>query len=204
MTDAVRTQNPVARLLARPPAALLTPAAALILALCVLALGGALLMQFVGGVTPCKLCHIQRYPYIPAALLSLAALSAGYWPGLDARRAAHAGALLLLLAGVGLAISGGYGVYHVGVEQGWWPGPADCSGSAMPESFAALQALLAKGEQFVRCDEVPWSLFGLSLAAFNTMIAIPGAALAWAAALNHLWPRRAARPAAAPSEAGHV
>ncbi|MFP3944510.1 MAG: disulfide bond formation protein B [Alphaproteobacteria bacterium] len=137
-------------------------------------IAGALFLEHVLGVLPCKLCLVQRYPHYAIFGLSLAGLAAGA-ARLPSRRLADMRAALLFAAGIAFLYTGGYGVFHTGVERGWWPGPADCSGSALPESTAALDTLLAQGEEFVRCDAPPWTVLGLSLANYNTLISLPAA-----------------------------
>jgi disulfide bond formation protein DsbB len=125
--------------------------------------GGALLFQYVGGVQPCELCLYQRWPYYGVIVLAVLALVAG-----DRRvsLAILALAALAFLAGAALAF------YHVGVEQHWFAGPSACSGAQITgASVADLKAqLLARPP--VRCDEVAWSLFGVSLAGWNLLASI--------------------------------
>lgn len=148
-------------------------------------LAAALFYQFAAGIEPCKLCIIQRYPHYAVLALGAAGLAPGAWK-MPRGRLADLRALILGAAGIALAVTGGYGVYHTGAERGWWPGPADCTGSALPESIGALNALLAEGEAFVRCDEVPWSFLGLSMASYNALISFTGAVFVIAIAAAHL------------------
>ncbi|MFQ5348677.1 MAG: disulfide bond formation protein B [Rhodothalassiaceae bacterium] len=135
-------------------ALLLSAAAAAVLA-------AALFFQHVLGYNPCALCYWQRGPYYAALALFLPPLLFG-------RRAivpVLAVAALLFFADA--AIAG----YHVGVEQGWWAGPATCSASGLPDDpAAALDQILAA--PVVRCDEIPWSFLGLSMAGWNMLIAL--------------------------------
>lgn len=129
----------------------------LVLIASVAVVGLALLSQYVGGLQPCELCLLQRWPYYVAIGLSLLALAAG-------RRAVTVAVValcaLLFLAGAALAF------YHVGVEQLWFAGPTACTGTIHATSVAELKAqLLARPP--VRCDEIQWSLFGVSLAGWN-------------------------------------
>ena len=69
------------------------------------------------------------------------------------------------------AASGVVGVYHTGVEQGWWQGPTSCSGGGdsgalTPEELMA-QSMDAP---LVRCDEVAWQMLGLSMASWNAAL----------------------------------
>jgi disulfide bond formation protein DsbB len=129
--------------------------------------GGALLIalasQYWGGLAPCVLCLWQRWAYVGAGLLALAAALAP--PGW--RRGLLALAGLSCLAGAGLA------AYHVGVEQHWWTGTNACAGvQAGAGSLDALRAQILSTAAAPRCDEVAWSLFGISMAGYNFLLAL--------------------------------
>ncbi|MBI1777382.1 MAG: disulfide bond formation protein B [Proteobacteria bacterium] len=139
----------------------------LVLAASALVLGTALASQYVGGLQPCVLCLYQRYPYWIAIALSVLALAAMRMPG--GRRASAA---LVGLAGVGFLAGAAIALFHVGVEQHWWAGTAEC-GTTLPAAASAAQLkaqLLA--QPVVRCDEVAWSLFGVSMAGFNVLVSL--------------------------------
>lgn len=130
----------------------------------------ALAFEHIGGLAPCSLCIWQRWPHL------LALLGAG---GL-----VLASPVFALIGAAGAATSGGIGVYHTGVERGWWPGPASCSaggnlGGLTPEELLA-QIMAAP---VVRCDEVPWDMLGLSMASWNAVASFGIAAL-WLASLR--------------------
>ena len=120
---------------------------------------GAYGFEYIGGLRPCTLCYYQRLPFALAVILGLAALlrPALIRPGL-------AGLTLTFV------VSAGLGAYHAGVEQKWWPGPQGCtSGDGSAQTVDALLAELL-ATPVVMCDEIPWSLFGLSLAGYNMLI----------------------------------
>ena len=77
---------------------------------------------------------------------------------------------LLALTTIALLVSVGLGAFHVGVEQHWWPGTEDCGTAPLSggDIDALRQQLLAT--PVVRCDEVLWSLFGISMAGYNTLL----------------------------------
>jgi disulfide bond formation protein DsbB len=138
---------------------------------------GALIFEHGLGLAPCPLCLDQRGPHAAAAILALtAALVAA--SARDAARIALGAAALVLLIGAGLAL------YHSGVELHWWPGPRGCSGRfVMPASAADFQAALSSA-RIIRCDSVPWSLFGLSLANYNALLSVTLALLGGIAVLR--------------------
>ncbi len=123
-------------------------------------LGGALIFQFVGGFSPCSLCIWQRWPHLAVIILAFIGLR-GVMP--------RSMLWLILVAGI---FSVGLGSYHAGIEYGFWAGPAGCmTNLALDDDIQALtQQLLAT--PLVRCDEVVWSLLGLSMASWNAMISL--------------------------------
>jgi disulfide bond formation protein DsbB len=90
-------------------------------------------------------------------------------------------AVLLALCGVALLVGGGVAVFHVGVEQHWWTGTPGCGVTATADSIDALRAQIMAAP-VVRCDQVAWSLFGISMAGYNILISLVLAAIAFIAA----------------------
>ncbi|HTI86295.1 MAG TPA: disulfide bond formation protein B [Alphaproteobacteria bacterium] len=150
------------------------------------ALAGVFVFQFGFGLIPCELCLWQRLPHALAILVAGVGLSqtraagrmlypdkAMPWRMLTALAAVLA---LLHLAGAGTA------AFHVGVEQHWWAGTEACTGAA-PSGLSVedLRARLLVTPP-ARCDQIAWSLFGITLAGLNLMLEIVlSAAAAWAA-----------------------
>lgn len=133
-------------------------------------LGGALAFQYVGGLAPCEMCYWQRWPHLAAIALGLAAWAL-------ARRGARQA--LVALAGLAILAAAGLGLFHAGVEQRWWQGPTTCSA---PPAGGSAQDILAEmlAAPIVRCDAIPWELFGLSLAGWNALLsALIGGAVLW-------------------------
>ena len=68
--------------------------------------------------------------------------------------------------------------YHVGVERGWFAGLAACAGGAgTPATVDALKAMLLDQPPAPPCDQVQWSLFGVSMAGYNMLYAATLAAI---------------------------
>lgn len=150
-SDRLATDRLTAGLLLAGPAALL---------------GGALAFQYVGGLAPCEMCLWQRYALVAALVLAGIAWAAGRMRGLLALAAAA------VLAGAAIAL------FHAGVEQRWWQGLTECT--APPVSGSAAEVLgQILAQPLVRCDAIPWSLLGVSMAGWNAIISglIGGAAL---------------------------
>ena len=122
---------------------------------------GALGFQYLAHLAPCEMCHWQRWPHIAAAVTGLLIVS--FWKK-DARA-------LALFAIAMVAASGLIGAYQTGMQMGLLPGPGACT--------VAHAYVLGSGapEPEVSCNAVTWSLFGLSLAAYNALISLSLAAI---------------------------
>lgn len=131
-------------------------------------IGGAWIFEW-AGYAPCELCLQQRYAYyigVPLAALAVAAAT------MDVPRMAR---LLLIALAIVFAASAVFGVYHSGVEWGFWPGPSGCAGggaSAAKPSPADMGDFLKqlKTTRVVPCTEAAIRIFGLSLAGWNAVI----------------------------------
>jgi disulfide bond formation protein DsbB len=120
-----------------------------------LLLGGAYLSEYGFGLVPCEMCWWQRYAHFAAlgiALLSTVAAPKRVWIG---------------LAGLAILVAGLIGGFHAGVEYGWWEGLTACSTPSLGGGDP-LEAIM--NAPLVRCDEVQWSLAGISLAGWNFLI----------------------------------
>ncbi|MGC9419256.1 MAG: disulfide bond formation protein B [Rhodovulum sp.] len=115
--------------------------------------------QYVVGLAPCKLCLWQRWPHAIAPLLGMAAIAIG-------------GRMLPIAGAATMAISAGLGTYHTGVERKWWPGPSSCSGDVAGFRGMTPEQLLDPTlvQPIVLCDQVQWTLFGLSMASYNALM----------------------------------
>lgn len=137
--------------------------------------GAALVLQYVYGYVPCKLCLTERLPYYAAVPLGLIALLA---PSAVAR-------LALGLAALGLLYGAGVGIYHAGAEWGFWPGPTDCGGgsganpAAMGDFLNTLQSA-----KVVDCSTAALRVLGISLAGWSALVSFVLASLAGTAALR--------------------
>lgn len=144
----------------RPSA--LAAAGAFLLGLATIA--GAWGFQIFGHYVPCKLCLEERIPYyvgVPLALLALLAALTGR------ERATR---ILLALVAIVFLIGAGLGVYHAGVEWGWWLGPADCGATAPPPGSVEDLMRQVQNIRIVSCTEASWRFLGLSFAGWNAVV----------------------------------
>jgi len=117
------------------------------------------------GFAPCKMCIWQRYPHGGTVVIGAIALLLPW-------------ALLPLLGALAATTTGAIGVYHSGVERGWWEGPTSCTsgdigGLSTEDLFNQIMAA-----PLVRCDEIPWQMLGVTMANLNAIFSF-GLALIW-------------------------
>lgn len=126
------------------------------------ALLAALTAQFGFHVRPCTLCLYQRIPFLLVAVGGTAA-----WFLLPERW----GRVAVGISGIVLLINAAIAAYHSGVERKWWAGLGGCSA---PDMNGSIEDLLKRIEStnVTRCDEIPWSLFGLSMANYNVLMCL--------------------------------
>ena len=144
----------------------LTLLAVLALVVALGALAVALGSEHYGGLVPCALCLVERWPYRAAALLAAAALVP--WRRVSPRVFLW-GVVLCMACSVAAA-----GV-HVGVEQGWWPSPLpECAapnlgGGSIAQRLARMPSHPAKP-----CDDPTYLVPGIpvSMAAGNGLLAL--------------------------------
>ena len=169
---------------------------------------GALGFQYLAHLPPCEMCHWQRWPYFAAAAIALVGTSVWKWNSrllaigalvlvavlgvivtgqlqnivAVALVTAALIALSFLIPNTRLvvvmtillvAVSGLIGAYQTGMQMGLLPGPGACT--------VAKAYVMGSGapDPEISCTALTWSLFGLSLAAYNAICAflIAGAGL---------------------------
>ncbi|MGE5563191.1 MAG: disulfide bond formation protein B [Bacillota bacterium] len=139
--------------------ALLLPAALLI---------GAFGSEYLGHLHPCELCWWQRYAHMVAVALALVAFTAP----IQAPRARA----FTILAALAIASSGAIGVYHAGVEAHIFQGFTTCTALPKTTSTADLLKQITQAP-LIRCDEVQFRFLGISMAGWNAILSLGGAAL---------------------------
>ncbi|MDE2007599.1 MAG: disulfide bond formation protein B [Rhodospirillales bacterium] len=129
------------------------------------ALATALLSEAWGGLVPCALCLVERWPYRIAIGLGLVAL-------VLPRRVGRAVLWLTVIALLGGALAA---FVHVGVELGFWPSPLpECAAphivaGSIAERLAQMPALPSKP-----CDSPTYLIphLPVSMAAMNLIYAL--------------------------------
>ena len=136
-----------------------------VLAASAVVLGTALASQYWGGLAPCELCLMQRWPWAAAIVIAFVATMVGSRPSLP-------WVALLLDRGV-RSPAPALAFYHVGVERHWfaWADRLHRGAATAAETVEALKGAVL-GQQPVRCDEPAWSLWGISLAGWNLVASV--------------------------------
>ena len=124
-----------------------------------------------GGLVPCALCLLERWPYRVAIL---AGVFAWFAPRRPARMALAFG-VLCFLAAAGLA------TVHVGVEQGAWKSPLpECAAPGFDAAQSVQQRLASMPARPAKpCDDPTYLLPGLpvSMAMLNLAYALASGAI---------------------------
>ncbi len=118
-----------------------------------------------GGVVPCALCLVERWPYRIAIALAVV----GFVLPLPWRRAALALILLAGLADVGL------GFVHQGVEFKWWPSPLpECAAPHFAQGSIAQRLKSMPALPSKPCDDPVYAFEAvpLSFSALNMLYAL--------------------------------
>ena len=141
----------------------------LLAAVSALVLAAVLASQYVGGGRPCVLCITQRYPYVIAIVLG--AVSALFYSNVMVR------VLLMAVMTIGFLYGAGVGVFHSLVQIGLLASETNCGATVISsdrwqDAFSAPE--LAAD---IRCAEAAWSLFGLSMPAYNVLVSAGLAAI---------------------------
>ena len=134
-----------------------------------LAAGGALgiaeVSEHWGGLVPCALCLLERWPYRVAIVLALVAVAVPRGIG----RSLLALVIVSMLVGVALA------VIHVGVELHYWPSPLpECAAPRLTGGTTAQMLAQMPSRPGKPCDAPTFLIPGLplSMAAMNLLFAL--------------------------------
>lgn len=129
----------------------------------------ALIAQYGFELLPCDLCIYQRWPAAAAVLIMVLA------------ELLNKPRLMLALFMVACIITGDIAFYHTGVEQGWWLGPASCSGDGLNGALLSIEELKSQimGAPLIRCDKPAFEFMGITMASANAIFSFGLAIMAF-------------------------
>ena len=135
----------------------------LILGVLFLALGMALISQYVFGLHPCVLCIYQRWPYVIAIILGILVMMF--------KNNVKASALFVGLSSLTFFANSAIAFFHSGVERHWWEGLKGCGTPDMSGTAAELLERIKNMPQ-AKCSEIPWAdpILGGSMANYNVLV----------------------------------
>ena len=129
--------------------------------------GGTLIIvymtEYAFNLEPCRLCLIQRIPYVIITVIGWIGLKHSDWLSAG-NLTAIAG--FVFLAGATIA------VYHVGIEQHLWQSAVGCSGELNQQISANQLQDMLQQKPPKSCNEIDWALFGVSMASYNAFFSL--------------------------------
>ena len=124
------------------------------------AISSALAAEFIFDLQPCELCLKQRHPYYLFIIILIFLFLIPKIYNIYASLIVQLGAIYGIF----------YSAWHVGVENNLINGPTGCSsGLLLSKNTADLKEQILN-KQVVSCDEVVWSIFGISAASINAIV----------------------------------
>ena len=121
----------------------------------------AYFIEFILGHKPCNLCSIERIPYLASIILiSLIFILNKYEKTIS------------LIVGLFFVAGAIISFYHFGIEQGFFNESPVCNLSNNSESLSSQDLLKELEKNTVSCKDITFTLFGFSLATFNTIISL--------------------------------
>ena len=147
----------------------------LVLIFSIFALITAYFIQYILGHDPCKLCLIERIPYLAAIIfISLIFILNKYEK------------LISLIMALFFVFGAIISFYHFGIEQGFFNESIVCDLDNSNKATSTKNLLKQLEKKIVSCKDVTFRLFGLSLATFNTIISLIISAIMFKIAINHV------------------
>ena len=133
----------------------------LILIFSIIALISAYFIEHVLGHKPCNLCLIERLPYILSIIIILTNFIVRKFEKY----------IFIFLSFIFLCATV-VSFYHFGIEQGFFKESIICDANNVIENMTKEDLLNELQKKTISCKNVSFTLFGLSLAAINTIVSI--------------------------------
>ena len=121
----------------------------------------AFIIEYGLGHEPCKLCIYQRIPYFFSIFLIIQIFFIKKFEKMS-----------LLLLSLLFFISFGLAFYHYGIEQGFFLESFACTTDNIKNQLTKQEILENLKQNSISCKEVSFRIFGLSLAAINSIFSL--------------------------------
>jgi len=126
-----------------------------------LVLVSAFVIEYGFNHQPCRLCLYERIPYFLSILLiAKIFLIRGYEK------------VTLLILSLIFIISSILAFYHFGIEQGFFKESLACAVENLSKDLTKEDLLKELSQNSISCKDVSFNIFGISLAAINTIFSI--------------------------------
>ena len=118
-------------------------------------------LEFFQGITPCKLCIYQRFPYFIIILLAISFLLI---KNKNLKRITFLFYILIFTSSLIMS------VYHFGIEKNLWNASVCCETNL--KSFSNINNLkeYLLNKDYVSCSEISFKFLGVSLAGYNIIL----------------------------------
>ena len=130
--------------------------------LSIVALASAFVAEFYFDLAPCEMCLKQRNPYyvivVGSIFITILRWKQRIW--------FYLGVQIISIYGLF------YSIWHVGIENKLLPGPAGCSGGLNTTNNTAILKEQILSKTIINCEDVTWSIFGLSAATINSLLLV--------------------------------
>ena len=132
--------------------------------------GGSLMAAYIAehlfNLQPCILCLYQRVPFLITLILGGIIFLLSFY---QKRKSIL---VLVAISSITYLTNSALAFFHSGVERKWWKGFEGCSAPDQ-SNMSPLEVIEAiKNTPAVLCDEIPWDLFGLSMANYNVALCL--------------------------------
>jgi len=124
-------------------------------------LASAFVIEYGFNHQPCKLCLYERIPYFLSILLIVKLL---FIKGYEK--------MTLLILSLIFIVSSILAFYHFGIEQGFFKESLSCATKNLSDALTKEELLKQLNQNIISCKDVSFRIFGLSLAAINTIFSI--------------------------------
>ena len=131
----------------------------IILFISIFALGSAYFIEYILDHQPCNLCLIERLPYFLAIIIIFLGLSLNRFEKFT-----------FISLGLIFASASILSLYHVGIEQGFFKESLVCISNDEISSLDKEDLIKELQKKVVSCQDVQFTLLGLSLASINAII----------------------------------
>ena len=132
----------------------------IILSISLISIISALYIEYILNYEPCKLCIYQRLPYVAAIFASFI----GYYYSTNDKILI----IIIMIFTISAIISG----YHFGIENNLIEEISSCTNDSLDISNKSKLLESLSKSMPVDCKDATFKIFGVSLAAINTILSI--------------------------------